>query len=100
MRGKKKGFSESHYQSTEVSTHHATLAIQVRVDLLLGHGLVHIARANSDAECGGLLFRLARDVLPHGDGRVDAMAFLEERADGAARALRNDEDDVDVLWGL
>jgi hypothetical protein len=32
-------------------------------------------------------------------GRVDATALLEERADGAARALGGDEDDVDVLWG-
>ena len=92
-------FSESRYQSIELSTHHAALAIQVRVDLLLERGLVHIARADSDAEGSGLLLRLARDVLPHGNGRIDATALFEKRADGAARALGGNEDDVDVRWG-
>jgi len=39
-----------------------------------------------------------QDVLPHNNGRVDATALLEERADGVARALGNDEDGVDILW--
>src|SRR5258708_11879602 len=87
------------HQGTEPSPHHAALAIQVRVDLLLERGLVHISRANSDSERSSPLLRLARDVLPHGDRRVDTTALLEECADGAAGAFGGDEDDVDVLWG-
>lgn len=78
------------------NTHHTALAVQIRVDLLLERGLIHIARANGNADGCGLLPGLARDVLPDGDGRVDATALFEERADGATRALGRDEDDVDV----
>jgi len=80
-------------------TRHTVLAIQVRVDLLLERGLVHKARADCNAECSGLLPCLARDILPHGDGQVDATVLLEEHVDGAARALGSDEDNIDVLWG-
>ena len=80
-------------------THHTALAIEVRVDLFLERGLVHVARADRDADCGGPFLRLARDVLPDGDRRVDATALREERANGAARSLRRDEDNVDVRRG-
>ena len=84
---------------TKASRYQLTTPILVRVDLLLERGFVHIARADSEAERSGLLLCLARDVLSHGDGRVDATTLLEERANGAARALGSDEYDVDVLWG-
>jgi hypothetical protein len=81
------------------NTHHTALAIKVRIDLLLERGLVHVARADRDANCGGLFFRLARDVLPDSNGRVDAAAFLEERANGAAGSLRRHQDNVYVWRG-
>lgn len=79
-----------------IDTHNTTLAVQVGVDLLLKGRLVHVARANRDAERDCLLFRLAGDVLPHSNTGVDAAALLEQGADGAARALGRDEDDVNV----
>jgi len=39
---------------------------------------------------------LAGHVLEDGDGRVDAAAFTEEGAHGAARALGGDEDNIDI----
>ena len=55
--------------------------------------------ANGNANGRGLLLGLARDVLPDSNGRVDATALLEQRADGATGALGSDEDDVDVWRG-
>ena len=74
----------------------ATLAVQVRVHLLLEGGLVEVSRADSDTEGYGLLLGLAGDVLEDSDGGVDATALAEEGADSAAGALGGDEDDVDV----
>lgn len=80
------------------TTHEAaTLAVQVGVDLLLEGGLVEVAGADGDTESLGLLLGLAGDVLEDGEGGVDATALTEEGADGAARALGGDEDDVNVL---
>ena len=95
IRGGKK--LEGLYDERALSdTHHTALAIQIRVNLLLERGLIHITRANGNADGRGLLLGLARDVLPDGDRRVDATTLLEERADGATRALGRNEDDVDV----
>jgi hypothetical protein len=85
---------------TDTAHENTTLAVEVRVDLLLKGGLVEVAGADGDTEGDGLLLGLAGDVLPDSDGRVDTTAFLEERADGAAGALGCDEDDIDVLGCL
>jgi hypothetical protein len=74
----------------------ATLAVQVRPDLLLEGGLVEVAGTDGNTHGYGLLEGLAGHVLVDGDGAVDATALLEERADGAARALGGDEDHVNV----
>jgi hypothetical protein len=79
------------------TTHQATaLAVQVGVDLLLECSLVHVSGTDGDTEGNGLLLGLASDVLEDGNGRVDTAALTEESADGAARALGGDEDDVNV----
>jgi hypothetical protein len=80
-------------------THHTALAIKVRIDLLLERGLIHVARADPDADGSGLFLRLARDVLPDGNRRVDPTAFLEERANGAAGSLGRHQDNIDVWRG-
>jgi hypothetical protein len=36
--------------------------------------------------------------LEHGNGRVDATAFLEKRTDGASGALGSNENDINVGW--
>ena len=84
---------------TDTAHENTTLAVEVRVDLLLKGGLVKVAGADGDTEGDGLLLGLAGDILPDGNGRVDPTALLEEGADGAARALRGDEDDIDVSGG-
>jgi hypothetical protein len=78
----------------------ATLAVKVTPDLLLKGGLVEVTGADGDTHGDGLLEGLAGDVLVDGNGAVDATTLLEERADSAARALRGDEDDVDVSGDL
>jgi hypothetical protein len=79
------------------SAHQATtLAVQVRVDLLLEGGLVHVSGTDGDTEGDSLLLGLAGDVLVDGDGGVDTAALAEESADGAAGALGRNEDDIDV----
>jgi hypothetical protein len=79
------------------ATHEAAaLAVQVRVHLLLEGGLVEVARADGNTESDGLLLGLASHVLEDGNGGVDSTALTEERADGTARALGSDEDDVYV----
>lgn len=74
----------------------AALAVQVGVDFLLEGGLVHVARADGDAERDSLFFGFARHVLEDGDGAVDAAALAEEGTNGAAGSFGCDEDDVDV----
>ena len=74
----------------------ATLAVQVRVHLLLEGGLVEVSGTDGDTEGDGLLLGLAGDVLEDGNGGVDATALAEESADGAAGTLGGDEDDIDV----
>jgi len=37
--------------------------------------------------------------LPNSDGRVDSTTLLEERADGAARTLGGNKDDINILRG-
>jgi hypothetical protein len=78
----------------------ATLAVQVRVHLLLEGGLVEIAGADGNAEGDGLLLGLASHVLEDGDGGVDSTALAEERTDGAAGAFGSDEDDVNVCGNI
>jgi hypothetical protein len=80
------------------SAHQATtLTVEVRVDLLLKSGLVHVSGTDGNTECDSLFLGLAGDVLEDSDGRVDTAALTEESADGAAGALGSDEDDVNVL---
>jgi hypothetical protein len=77
-------------------THDTTLSVEVREDLLLEGRLVGVTGADGDGEGAGLLHSLAGDVLVDGDRGVDAAALLEEGADGPARTLGGDKDDVDV----
>lgn len=80
------------------ATHQATtFTVEIRIDLLFEGGLVQVTAANSDTKGNGLLLSLASDVLEDSEGRVDTTALLEERADGTARALGGDEDDINVL---
>jgi hypothetical protein len=80
------------------SAHQATtLTVEVRVDLLLKSGLVHVSGTDGNTEGDSLFLGLAGDVLEDSDGRVDTAALTEESADGAAGALGSDEDDVNVL---
>ena len=74
----------------------AALTVEIGVDLLLERGLVEVAAANSDTESDSLLFSLASDVLVDSNGRVDTTTLSEQSADGAARTLWSDEDDIDV----
>lgn len=76
-----------------------TLAVEVRVDLLLKGGLVDVTGANGDTHGHSLLQSLAGHVLVHGHTRVDARASEELGADGTARALGGAEDDIDVSGG-
>jgi hypothetical protein len=80
-------------------TYNTTLAIEIGVYLLLKGGLVHITRADSDTEGNSLLLSLSSNVLPHGDGRVDATSLLKESADGASRTLGGDEDNIHIFGG-
>lgn len=73
-----------------------TLAVQVRVDLLLKGRLVHVAGADSNTESDRLLLGLTGHILVDGDGGVDTTSLTEQAADGAARALGSNEDDVNV----
>lgn len=80
------------------ATHQAaTLAIQIGVDLLLEGRLVEVSTADGDAESDSFLLSLASNILVDCDGRVNTTALTEEGADGAARALGGNEDDVNVL---
>lgn len=75
----------------------ATLAVKVRVDLLLESRLIEVAGANGNTKGNGLLLGLASHILENGEGRVDTAALTEERANGAAGALGSAEDDIDIL---
>lgn len=66
-----------------METYHASFTIQVRVNLLLKGGLVHVARADGDTDGDGLLLCLACDVLEDGNTGVDTPTLLEKSADGA-----------------
>ena len=81
------------------STYDTTFTIEIRVDLLLKGGLVHVTRANSDTEGNGLLLGLTSDILPDSHGRVDTASLFEKSADSAARALGGDKNDIDVGGG-
>ena len=83
------------------STHQATtLAVEVRVDLLLEGSLVHVSGTDGNTEGNSLLLGLAGNVLVNGNGRVDTTALTEKSADGTAGALGGDEDNVNVLGNL
>jgi hypothetical protein len=77
-----------------------TLTVQVGVDLLLERGLVEVTTADGNTEGDGLLLGLASDVLEDGNGRVDTATLTEEGANGAARTLWCDEDNVNVFWNF
>lgn len=76
----------------------ASLTVEVRVDLLLKGGQVHVSGADGNTEGGGLLESLASDILVDSDGGVDATALAEKGADSAAGSLGCDEDDIDISW--
>lgn len=83
------------------STHQATtLAVEVRVDLLLEGSLVHVSGTDGNTEGNSLLLGLAGNILVDSNGRVDTTALTEKRADGTAGTLGGDEDDVNVLRNL
>src|SRR5262249_53499572 len=58
--------------------------------------LEQVARADGDAQGEDALAGAARRVLVDGEAGVDATALQEQAADGRARALGGDEDNVDV----
>lgn len=82
-RGEKNRFSKSHYQSIEISTHHAVSSMQVRVDL-------EVARTDSDTNRSDLLLCLARDVLPCGKSRRSEFACLYSSATWTSNASTRD----------
>lgn len=74
----------------------ASLAVEIRVDLLLKRCLVEVAGADGNAEGDGLLLGLAGNVLEDGKGRVDATSLAEQRADSASGTLGGNKDDINV----
>ena len=75
----------------------ATLAVQIGPHFFLEGSLVKVSRTNGHTQSHSFFFGFACDVLVHGEGAVDAAAFLEKRADGSARAFGRDEDHVDIF---
>lgn len=65
-----------------METYHASFTVQVRVDLLLKGGLVHVAGTDGNTESNGFLLCLACDVLEDGDTGVDTPTLFEKSADG------------------
>jgi hypothetical protein len=85
-------------EHTVDTTHQATtLTVEVRVHLLLKRGLVQVTATDSNTEGLGLLLGLASDVLVDGIRGVDATTLTKERANGSARTLGSNEDDIDIL---
>jgi hypothetical protein len=83
------------------TSHQATtLAVEIRVNLLLEGGFVQITTADSNTESNRLLLGLASDILVYGNGGVDTTALAEERSDSSARSLWCDKNDIDVSWNL
>ena len=78
----------------------AALAHEVARHLLLERRREEVARADRDADREREVARLARRILRHGVGRVDARAVQEVAAHVRARALRRDHDDVHVRTRL
>jgi hypothetical protein len=73
-----------------------SLTVQIGIHLLLKGSFVEVTGPDGDAEGDGFLLCFAGDILVDGDGGVDAAAFTEEGAYGAAGAFWGDKDDVDV----
>ena len=78
-------------------TYNTTLAIEIGIYLLLKGGLVHVPRADGNTEGDSLLLGLSGNILPHGDGRVDATSLLKESADGTSRTLGGDKDNIHIF---
>ena len=81
------------------TTHHTTLAVQVRVNLLLERRLIQVTGSYGDANGDGLFLGFPSDILEDGDTGVNSTALLEESADRSSRALGGDEDNVDISGG-
>ena len=79
------------------ATHQATtFAIEVRIDFLFESGLIEVARANSDTKSDSLLLGLASNILENSNRGVDTTTLTEECADGTARSLWRNKDDIDI----
>jgi hypothetical protein len=73
-----------------------TLTNEIRVDLLVESGLIHVSRTNTNTKGNSALLSLATDVLENGEGGVDTTTLLEETTDSEARALGGDQDNVNI----
>lgn len=83
------------------TTHQApSLAIKIRVNLLLKSGFVKISAAHSDTQSNSLLLSFACDILVYCYRRVDATAFLEQGSDSPPRALGSNEYDINICWDI
>ena len=90
------------HQGGHAAAQDGLLAEQVGLGLLAEGGLEDAGARAADARGVGqrIVLRLAGGVLIHGDEVRHALALEVLAADGVARALRGDHDDVDVLRGL
>jgi hypothetical protein len=83
------------------TTHQATtLTVQVGVDLLLESGLVQVSRSNTNTESNRLLLSVTSNILENGDGGVNSTTLTEESANGAARSLGGNKDNIDISWHI
>ena len=79
------------------ATHEAaTLAVEVRIDLLLECGLVEIAAPDCYTQSDSLLFSFASHILVDSNGGIDAASLAEQTSDCSTGTLRCDEDDINV----
>src|SRR5262245_4199844 len=86
-------------QFSGAAAKHGLLAEQIGFGLFRERRFEHAAARAADAVCvgEGVLVRAARRVLINRDQRWDAAALFVLATHETARALRSDEDDVQVL---
>lgn len=83
------------------TTHQAaTLTIQVGVNLLLESRLVQVSTTNSDTKSNCLLLGVASYVLEDSNGGIDSTTLSEKSSNGSTRALRSNEDDINIGWDI
>lgn len=75
----------------------STLAVQVAVHLLLKSGFVEITRSDCDSHGNSLFQGFARDILMHGNARIDTSAGQELRSHSSSASLWCAENDINVL---